>query len=171
MTTRQFIERNFGVESNKDRKCSSVWADNKGNIYSYGQHYPLLFKAKGLIFRNCAGYSSSTAKHINWAGGFGAIDVWVSGCNMYTYNNPENANKVPAILRNLRYYQDSDASNYKAEDRLISAVFADLEAELVDINNRLSTKTRTNTKVYADLIAERNDCVDRIASVRPYLAS
>lgn len=171
MTTREFINKNFGVKSKKDRSCSSVWADYNGNIYSYGRHYPLLFKAGGLVFRNRVGYSSSTGRHIHWAGDQGAIDVWLSGCNMYTWNNPENVNKVPAILNAMVNYSSDDASNYKADKRLLKAVFADLEAELSDINTRLSEKKRTDTKIYKSLLEERADCVDRIASTRPYLAS
>lgn len=167
MTSAEFIRKQFGNNDGNEKRLSSIFKDGKGNIYSYGRHYPLLFKVGDLTFRNCAGYSSTTGKHIGWAGGVDplTIDVWVSGCNQYTWNNPENSRKVPAILRNSMY-SENDA---EIEAQLFAAVFADLEAELVDINNRIATKKRTDTQIYRSLITERNDCVDRIASVRPYV--
>lgn len=167
MTSAEFIAKQFGNDNGETKTLSSIFKDGKGNIYSYGRHYPLLFKVGDLTFRNNSGYSNTTAKHIGWAGQAdrGAIDVWLSGCNIYTWNNPENSRKVPAILRNSMYSDDSDAIT----EQLFTAVFADLEAELVDINNRIATKKRTDTAIYRSLIAERMDCVDRIASVRPYV--
>lgn len=171
MTSAEFIRRQFGNDDGKTKSLSSIYKDQRGNIYSYAHHYPLLFKVGELTFINATGYSNTTAKHINWARQAepGAINVWLSGCNQYSWRNPENVNKVPAILNALAWYGDNDASNYKAEARLLIAVFADLEAELVDINKRISEKKRTDTQIYRSLIAERNDCVDRIASVRPYV--
>lgn len=37
---------------------------SRGVFYSYGSHYPLLFKVGGKVFVNVRGYSPSTAKHI-----------------------------------------------------------------------------------------------------------
>lgn len=165
MTSAEFIQRQFGNDNGESKSLSSIYKDGKGNIYSYGRHYPLLFKVGELTFINRLGlgFSNSTAKHINWAAQADrtAISVWLSGCNMYTWNNPENGNKVPALLSDHVY---SDKTK-----ELLRAVFADLEAELVDINKRISEKTRTDTKIYAALLEERADCVDRIASVRPYV--
>lgn len=66
-TTKEFIKKNYNVPSTRERRCSSVFADNKGNIYSYGWHYPLLFEVDGLNFINTMGYSNTTARHISWA--------------------------------------------------------------------------------------------------------
>lgn len=166
MTSREFIAKQFGNADGKSKSLSSIYKDGNGQIYSYGHHYPLLFKIGELTFRNCSGYSSTTGKHIGWAGGVEplTIDVWLSGCNQYTWNNPENGQKVPKLL-SLQLY----GSTPELEQALMTAVFADLEAELVDINKRIATKKRTNTAIYRSLISERSDCVDRIASVRPYV--
>jgi hypothetical protein len=168
MTSREFIQKQFGNADGKTKTLSSIFKDERGNIYSYGRHYPLLFKVGELVFRNNTGYSNTTAKHIGWAGSVepGAIDVWLSGTNLYTWNNPENSQKVPAILRNSMYFEQMP-DDVKAQ--LLAAVFADLEAELVDINARIGAKTRTDTQIYRSLLAERSDCIDRIASVRPYV--
>lgn len=156
MTTREFINREFGV-AGQSKSMSSVYKDERGNIYSYGRHYPLLFQVGELTFRNVVGYSNTTAKHINWTRDQGAIDVSLSGCGVYTWNNP-GSNTVPYLL-------NSGAD----EATLLRAVFYDLEQELIDIEKRMLSKTRTNTKLYADLLRERIDCIDRIASVRPYV--
>lgn len=67
MTTAQFIARTYDTEATRERFCSSVFTDYEGNVYSYGYHYPLLFKVEGLDILNVNGYSNTTAKHINWA--------------------------------------------------------------------------------------------------------
>ena len=157
-----FIERWHGVADGQERTCSSVFKDGNGNIYSYGYHYPLLFEAGGPTFRNRVGYSSTTAKHIAWTQGVFAIDVWVSGCNQYTWRNPENVSKLPHLLYMQRYGGVSDQD-------ILQAVLSDLEDELKDINGRIATKKRTNTKIYQSLLEERKDCVDRIGGVRPYV--
>lgn len=149
MTTREFINKQFGIESEKDRQCSSVFADSKGNIYSYGRHYPLLFKVGNKVFRNVTGYSNSTAKHINWAGDHNAIDVCLDGCNMYTWNNPENAGKVPSLLRLSRYGETGEF-----DKQLMQAVINDLRAEILDIKSRMQAKKRHDTQVYKALERE-----------------
>jgi len=67
MKTQEFIERHLHTTDGKERWCSSVKTDGRGNFYSYGEHYPLIVKINGRFYVNDAGYSSSTAKHIHWA--------------------------------------------------------------------------------------------------------
>jgi len=67
MTTAEFIKKTYNTTSTRERFCSSVFTDYEGNVYSYGYHYPLLFKVEGLDILNVTGYSNTTAKHINWA--------------------------------------------------------------------------------------------------------
>lgn len=74
MTTREFITARFYLNTNK-QSCSSVTSDSKGNIYSYGYHYPLLFELNGKNIRNVRGYSSTTQRHILWSRDVDAIDI------------------------------------------------------------------------------------------------
>ena len=73
MTTAEFIYKTYGTTNSRwgrhgyERWCSSVLTDKDGNAYSYGYHYPLLFKVEGLDILNVTGYSNTTAKHISWA--------------------------------------------------------------------------------------------------------
>lgn len=150
MTTQEFITRNFGVSSTKDRQCSSVFADHDGNMYSYGYHYPLLFTVGGKAFRNVAGYSNSTAKHINWAGGHDAIDVELTGDNQYSWRNSENAAKVPHLLYMRHAYGGvKDAATAKKLDRaILKAIKKDLTAQRDNITETMASKKRQDTQVY-----------------------
>jgi len=81
MTTRDFIARTYNTTSTRERRCSSVFTDTDGNVYSYGYHYPLAFRVGGLDFINVRGYSNTTSKHIAWAWqavGYDAIPVELS---------------------------------------------------------------------------------------------
>jgi len=165
MTTAQFISKNFGVPSTKERHCSSVFADQDGNIYSYGYHYPVLFTIDGVAFRNNSGYSNSTSKHISWAGSYStgvqSIDVWLDGCNQYSWRNSENAAKVPHLLYLQKYGKDA-----KLTRQLKKAILRDLQNEKADIQDRIDSKKRTNTAIYAALIEEMRGCVARLDQVQ-----
>lgn len=84
MQTRDFIQNNiprlgWRNSDGKARRCSSVIYDD-GVIYSYGSHYPMLFKIDpvdsqsrypipgdpGVLFINTSGWSVSTARQIRW---------------------------------------------------------------------------------------------------------
>lgn len=67
MTSRDFIRKQFDNSDGKEKFLSSIMKDGDGNIYSYGRHYPLLFKLEGLTFVNTRGYSATTGRHIAWA--------------------------------------------------------------------------------------------------------
>lgn len=66
MRIRVFIGECVNGNQTKERTVSSVYFDGD-TIYSYGYHYPLLFKIGGKWILNDTGYSSTTAKHISWA--------------------------------------------------------------------------------------------------------
>jgi hypothetical protein len=66
MKTSDWIEKKIGEIPTKNRYCSSVFQDTNGDFYSYGYHYPLLVKVRGLWILNTAGYSNTTAKHIGY---------------------------------------------------------------------------------------------------------
>lgn len=67
MKITQFIEKYKGKKPKKTRWCASVMQNSEGDFYSYGYHYPLLFKALGKWWLNTSGYSHTTASHIHWA--------------------------------------------------------------------------------------------------------
>ena len=63
----------------KEKSVASLFIDTDGTTYSYGLHYPLLFEVNGLKFRNTQGYSSTTGKHISYAGIYADYDVKLTG--------------------------------------------------------------------------------------------
>lgn len=117
MTTRQFITNAF--TNRKDGKCSSVFAEN-GDVYSYGYHYPLLFRVGGKAIRNVRGYSNTTQRHIMWSRDVEAIDIHAP----YSFRLVGDDS---AILRNLRDGQ---------------------KAYIASIEEAMAAKKRKDTQVY-----------------------
>lgn len=140
MTIQQFIGREFGNNDGKVKQCSSVIKDGEGNIYSYGAHYPLVFKVFGLNFINTAGYSVSTAKHINWASQ--AVEH---------YGNPLIDIKLPGNFRladhNWKYGDTPKALEY------FKTVLVD---QAVELQMKMLKKKRKNTMVYESMRQELN---------------
>ena len=128
MTTRDFIARTFNTTSTKERRCSSVFADQDGNIYSYGYHYPLLFKVAGHTFINAMGYSSSTGRHIDWA--WQAVDY--------------DATPVKLSRDDVRVISDPECSDATKLETL-----AGTTARMVArAQQACDAKTRKDTRVY-----------------------
>ena len=74
MTTKEFIRRCATGEQSRAKEVSSVFFDGK-TVYSYGYHYPLLFRAGDAWIVNRRGYSVTTAKHIGIASMY--ADYWI----------------------------------------------------------------------------------------------
>jgi hypothetical protein len=69
MRTIDFIARCAEGKQVRDKRCASVFFESRDCIiYSYGYHYPLLFKIAGAWIVNDRGYSATTGKHISLAG-------------------------------------------------------------------------------------------------------
>lgn len=143
MTTQEFITKNFGVTSTKERKCSSVFADHNGNMYSYGYHYPLLFTLDGKVYRNVAGYSNTTAKHIGWCYGFDAIDVELDRL------------AVGAVGDAIRYDNEIEFA--------INEVKRCLKATVVAKQQAMDAKKRKDTQVYKWLEFDYSKAVKQLA--------
>lgn len=140
MTILKFIEKTVGQVSGKTRYFSSVLTTGEGVVYSYGYHYPLARIIDGVAFVNNAGYSNSTAKHINWA--FSACANVVGAMNVYG---------VPLSGGN---------SLTLAGIRLSAA------AELSTMKYEMARKTRTNTQVYGHLERQALRMQDVLTEVR-----
>lgn len=138
MTTREFIQKTFDTKNERwgrygyDRRCSSVVTDKDGTVYSYGPHYPLLFKVAGHTFINDAGYSNTTAKHIGWA--WQAVDY--------------NATAVQLDREAARVVSNSWASD---DDKLAQLLRVTAQA-VADATEACNAKKRKDTKVYRGLL-------------------
>ena len=75
MNNHEFIA-SYG-EEDRAKWSGNLYRDYGGNIFSYSDHYPLLFRIgrSGKWYRNIQGYSNSTSKHIGIAGQYADIDV------------------------------------------------------------------------------------------------
>jgi hypothetical protein len=147
MTTREFIEKTYNIESDRERHCSSVFTDNKGIVYSYGYHYPLAFHVKGLDFVNNAGYSNTTAKHIGWAQG--AIG----------YGNYINVKLWREESRVI-------SASYSTEDAKLEAIHKALLREHASIIKEMDSKKRKDTQVYRQLEHDFERVTQYILKVR-----
>lgn len=127
MKTKEFISINLDTKPKKDRYCSSVMQSTNGNFYSYGYHYPLLFKIGDKWLVNDMGYSSSTNKHIYWA-----------------FNATPNA--LPIQLPN---YINIDLTN---KEKLADIV----RSTVHEIKREMNSKKRKDTKIYANLQYQYN---------------
>lgn len=135
MTTRDFIFNAF--TNRKSGKCSSVFAEN-GEVYSYGYHYPLLFRVNGKAIRNVRGYSNTTARHLLWSRDIDAIDV-------HTFNHFRLTGGDDAIMQELikaqQAWVDSRreriAKHKEAGRRTDTRVYAEMQRDLLEAENNL----------------------------------
>lgn len=109
MTGREFIEHNFGVRDGKVKTCSSIFKDGRGDIYSYGYHYPMLFEIDGFVFRNIAGYSHTTSKHLSWTYGIQAINVKLDRTEAAAISNSLNSSDLRLLTVIKAFEREVDA--------------------------------------------------------------
>lgn len=86
MTSQDFIRSIVNGERTKARTVASIYF-NGTNIYSYGTHYPLLFKINGRWILNDRGYSATTGRHISWAWPFAAFRVHLERAALPDYDD------------------------------------------------------------------------------------
>lgn len=138
MSNRQFISDNFNTGATK-RQQNLMCYD--GDIYSYGLHYPLLFTVNGRVYRNVAGYSNTTGRHISESGGFNSIDVKLDSEAIDAVNGKNSEAKEQAILRCLTQ-------------------------ELNDIRDVMASKKRKDTKLYEALNNQLNILANNSLTIR-----
>lgn len=130
MTTREFIGKCVHGYIANERTCSSVYFDGK-HIYSYGTHYPLLIQVAGKWILNDAGYSNTTAKHINWASGYADYTLNIPNGRSAERNDPQG------LLEIANKELESLQSTYDSKKRKDTKVAASLLQRIETI-----TKTR-----------------------------
>lgn len=117
-------------------KCASVFGEGDC-VYSYGYHYPLLFKVvtpsgKELLACNNRGYSVTTSKHIGWCSGH---DLCVEFTHRFNnYDHQQN-------------YQN---------------VLSSLQVQLETLDSKMFSKKRQNTWVYQSLVNQRQTVINAI---------
>ena len=111
MRTYDFIKDQGLEPRSKQKTVASVFIDPDGTVYSYGYHYPLAFKVNGLRFRNTAGYSSTTAKHISHAGSITDHDVELQ------YNTIRGQVSYDDVIKSLKAMYSTAVETEKATKR------------------------------------------------------
>lgn len=150
MTTQEFISKTYNVPATRERKCSSVFTDYEGVVYSYGYHYPLAFHLKGLDFVNVRGYSSTTSKHIAWAKR--ALDYQYVGVEL-------NSDDTFRLTR-----------GYATEEQKLHTIRKTLERQLTSVQETMRSKTRKDTSVYKQLETDEVRTIQALLKVNKALA-
>lgn len=133
MTTGEFINKAFNGKTKKTH-CSSVIADSNGDLFSYGYHYPLLFRVKGRAIRNVRGYSNTTAKHISWTRDIDAIDVHT----LYGFRLVGNTESILyELIKGQQQYIESIQDQMNSKTRKDTQVYKWLEYDLTRANDNL----------------------------------
>ena len=142
MTTRDFIARWYGVGDGVERWCSSVFKNGRGDIFSYGYHYPLLFKVAGHWFINDAGYSNTTARHIHWANdaaGYLATPVKLDGRQAQVIaNNGSTIDRLKVVRQALHEEHNKLRRDMLSKKRRDTKVYAHLRAELARVTKAIN---------------------------------
>jgi dihydroorotate dehydrogenase len=133
MTNYDYVQANA---FKPDTRHGNLFTDGNGTMYSYGHHYPLLFKVNGLKFINAMGYSNTTAKHISHARSLAQHEVHIP------YNNSDiSPLAIQKALANERAYildeiEAIKRKNTKKEARLQQRV-NEIEQALTELQGTL----------------------------------
>ena len=146
MTTKDFIQKHYGIAGGV-RTINSVMIDAKGNAYSYGYHYPLLFRVNGLDFINTRGYSNTTSKHISWARGAATNPINIEVPLRTCYDGEINLTikDVLELLGNMRQAITKEMDSKKRKD---TWVYKDLVRQYEQVNRDMLTVVGVPLTIY-----------------------
>jgi hypothetical protein len=126
MNTKQFIEKhsnrikNGGKFITRDgyNRCASVRC-SIDTIYSYGYHYPLLWKVVNpqgieLMVCNDSGYSNTTSKHIGKAAMYADLCVHLTGDKSYSNVLDCINRRIDALYREMITKKRKDTHVYRS---------------------------------------------------------
>lgn len=148
MNNGTFIKKAFYGQTRKTHNNYSLKVDSHQNVYSYGIHYPLLFRVGDKVLLNDIGYSNSTAKHINLARGVDSDAISVK-----LYPEREGYGSGYTHIGRMLWYGDNP-------DNITDEIVGGLQHHLSDLYDQMDTKKRKDTQVYAHLVWQ----FDKIAS-------
>lgn len=125
MTTLDWMTKQYSKPGDV-KYFGSIMRDNRGNLYSYGSHYPLLFKAGDLNIVNTASYSVSTTRHSSWA------------MSVVGYSNYVGID----LPRDFRLY------TWQSDDKLLKELHVALIQQRQAKQAEMDAKKRKDTNVY-----------------------
>ena len=134
MTNYDYVQANA---FKPDTRHGNLFTDGNGTMYSYGHHYPLLFKVNGLSFVNVRGYSNTTAKHISYARAEARHEVKLNGYERDDIS-PETIKKA---LEDEKTYLNEKISNIKRKntkkEELLQHRVNEIEQALTELQGTL----------------------------------
>ena len=143
MTTKQFIEKCVQRIDNGEvlqkKYNGSVMVDGT-TIYSYGYHYPLLFRIEDKEGRmiwvcNNAGYSNTTLKHISWCVGIPQIYAKITGTSSFFSGTIDKAKTINALKNEI----DALTTTMNTKKRKNTAVYDRYDAQKKRATEYLNT--------------------------------
>jgi len=156
MNNGTFIEKAFYGKTKKEHNNYSLKRDGHQNVYSYGIHYPLLFRVGDLTLLNDIGYSNSTSKHINLARGVDSDAISVK-----LYPEREGYGSGYTHIGRMLWYGEGESSPETVLDEIIGG----MQHHLSDLYDKMDAKKRKNTQVYADLERQFDNIASAIAEM------
>lgn len=150
-----YITKHYNTTSTRNRACASIFVDGDGKVYSYGYHYPLLFNIAGIDILNVAGYSATTRQHIAKAR---------TACRDAIRVKLTNVDGDAGIFT----MYDISKTSLTDIDKLKYIYYCVIK-ELTDVTTLAGKKKRKNTKVYTDLIAQRDYLTDVAGLIATYI--
>ena len=134
MRTSTFIEKQAGIIKDGGigrGRCASVFAEGD-TIFSYGYHYPLLFKVttpsgKELMVLNRRGYSVTTSKHIGWCWNSHDVSCELNGERDYN-----------GVILALNTEHDRITTEMATKKRKDTGIYRGLEYQLARVNEALT---------------------------------
>lgn len=137
MRTVEWIDKHKGVNDGNTKIFGNVAKGADGTIYSYGYHYPLLFKLNDVYFVNHRGYSVTTSKHINWA--HQATDY-----KAYNIEVPRLHHGPVEVAQAMSW----------------------LEKDIIDLIYQMAGKRRQDTSVYLNLQRNLKDTIKALNTLK-----
>lgn len=143
MKQRTFVQKiapDIGNPNARHRECSHLVFD-RGILYSYGKHYPLLFKIGNVIFRNVAGYSQTTnGKHIPATYNVDAYNVKLKRefSLPYEYSYGGNTPNQDDVIASLEHERDTLLSTMDSLKRKDTKKYLFLQRQLANVDETLS---------------------------------
>lgn len=151
MNNRDWIEKTFYGQTKSGNK--SLYSDMYQNVYSYGIHYPLLFRVGSKVLINDIGYSNTTSKHINHA-----KNVEPDAIRVKLYPERQGYTSGYSHIGTLLAWNAS-------EDQLVEAISGNMQHHLSDLFDQMDAKKRKDTQVYRHLEYQFDNIAQAIGEI------
>lgn len=155
MNNGKWIEKAFYGKTRA--RNNSLIKDDNNNVYSYGIHYPLLFRVGDKVLLNDIGYSNSTSKHIDYA-----AQVDSNAIRVKLYPEREGYGSGYTHIGRLLWYSDEERLS---DEQIMDEVVGGMQHHLSDLVDKMEAKKRKDTQVYRYLEHQFDNIASAIAEM------